>query len=388
KAGRATFLPLNLLRVGPPPEWRDEALRARGAVGMASELVKAQPGVERAVEYLLGRTVVMEALKPALALSRRLPAGARIVTVEGELITPGGAVSGGAFGRSQGREFLARRQAMLDLAAAMKERSRHIEALRDQWQRAAREAARMRQALQEEGVRRGQLEAEAAAARRRALELDGMGERLLARRRRLDGETERAAREGKDLEGRIAACTEALQAVRAQTADAQARVEAGAADAERERRLLPEQAPGLHEARARLPAREQEEAHRAAAARRAEAAEQRAAQRLREAEERRREVVRRRTGLLEEQEAERQRLPTLESALEGAWRAREEAQATAQAVREEGRRREEETAALRREVAARQAALQRARSEWERLDREVANLRERAERLGMELPPA
>lgn len=386
KAGRATFLPLNLLRVGPAPSWREEALRAEGAVGMASELVKVQPGAERAVQYLLGRTVVMEALKPALALSRRLPAGARIVTAEGELINPGGAVSGGAFGRSQGREFLARRQAMLDLAAAMKERSRQIEALREQWQQAAREAVRIRQALQEEEVRRGQLEAEAAGARRRVLELKEMGERLLARRRRLDGEMERAARDGKDLETRIAACAEALEAARARAADAHGQMEACAAEAERERRALEERAPGLNEAQARLAALEQEEAHRAAAARKAEAAEHRAAQRLREAEERRREMDRRRGTLLQEQEAERGRLPELEAALEAARQARQQAGAMVRTAREEGRRLEEETAALRRDVAARNSALQRARSEWERLDREMDNLRERAERLELDLP--
>ena len=93
KAGRVTFLPLDILRTRP---FRGGALLDEaGVIGLASELLDYDPKYEVAVQQLLGSTVVVEDLDTAIKLTRRFRHNARLVTLEGELINTSGAVTGG-----------------------------------------------------------------------------------------------------------------------------------------------------------------------------------------------------------------------------------------------------------------------------------------------------
>jgi chromosome segregation protein len=91
KVGRATFLPLNLIK---PFSKKDLPPPQEGFLGMAARLVQAPVEFKKVVDYLLGGVLVAENLEAALLLARSTK-GWRIVTLEGELITPGGAISGG-----------------------------------------------------------------------------------------------------------------------------------------------------------------------------------------------------------------------------------------------------------------------------------------------------
>jgi chromosome segregation protein len=98
--GRATFLPLDLIEPREaPPRW-DEMRRHPGVIGLASELVQYDRRLERAVSYLLGGVVVCRDLDTAIELKRR-GLRARCVTLEGELVVPQGAMTGGSV-KSQG----------------------------------------------------------------------------------------------------------------------------------------------------------------------------------------------------------------------------------------------------------------------------------------------
>ncbi|NLJ55569.1 MAG: chromosome segregation protein SMC [Firmicutes bacterium] len=92
KAGKATFLPLDLLRVTAK---KAPGFLAGEFLGVASELVEAAPRCKKVVDYLLGYILVAGNLEAALKLARNNRAGWRIVTLDGEMITPGGAISGG-----------------------------------------------------------------------------------------------------------------------------------------------------------------------------------------------------------------------------------------------------------------------------------------------------
>ena len=91
RGGRATFLPLDLLR---PPGRRDALLlREPGVLGNLSELCPSQPPIVG--QSLLAGTLLMQSLQAATALARRHAQRPRLVTVDGELIEPGGALTGG-----------------------------------------------------------------------------------------------------------------------------------------------------------------------------------------------------------------------------------------------------------------------------------------------------
>ncbi|MEQ8173572.1 MAG: chromosome segregation protein SMC [Syntrophomonadaceae bacterium] len=97
KAGRLTFIPLDILRVQKVPQAvRENWAGYKGVLGLASELVEYADTYARAVEYLLGRVLVVENLDQAVRLFKGLKYPLRIVSLDGESINLAGAISGGA----------------------------------------------------------------------------------------------------------------------------------------------------------------------------------------------------------------------------------------------------------------------------------------------------
>ena len=96
RLGRATFLPLDAVK-GDRALARPEALKEEGAIGTASSLVKADKKYDHIVQFLLGAILVVDHLDHALKIARKYDHRLSIVTVEGEYLTPGGVLSGGAF---------------------------------------------------------------------------------------------------------------------------------------------------------------------------------------------------------------------------------------------------------------------------------------------------
>lgn len=103
--GRATFLPLDGLRARKGHELGPLAGR-EGVVGYAHTLVTTQPQYAGIVAFLVGRTLVVETLANALSLVRGHGFRDEIVTLSGERIEGGGAITGGRFSRE--RSILAR----------------------------------------------------------------------------------------------------------------------------------------------------------------------------------------------------------------------------------------------------------------------------------------
>lgn len=110
--GRATFLPLT--GIGNKTTFNQEsALSEPGVLGLAHTLVQTKPQYEGMVKYLLGRVVVVDQIDHAIALARKYKHSLRIVTLEGELLNPGGSMTGGAFKNSS--NLLGRRREIEEL---------------------------------------------------------------------------------------------------------------------------------------------------------------------------------------------------------------------------------------------------------------------------------
>ncbi len=97
--GRATFLPMSSMKNRNEFNQKD-ALKEKGALGIASDLVKADPMYSGVLSYLLGRILVVDNINNAIAIGRKYHHTIRIVTLEGELLNPGGSMTGGAFKNS------------------------------------------------------------------------------------------------------------------------------------------------------------------------------------------------------------------------------------------------------------------------------------------------
>ncbi|NLY29726.1 MAG: chromosome segregation protein SMC [Firmicutes bacterium] len=121
KAGRATFLPLTGLRPSSIGERDLRRLEQDGVIGIASQLVQYETKYKKAVEYLLGRVVVTRDLDSAVSLSRSWRGFSRIVTLDGDLVSPGGAITGGSLPQSERSGLLQRRQEVSRLADAVRQ---------------------------------------------------------------------------------------------------------------------------------------------------------------------------------------------------------------------------------------------------------------------------
>jgi len=120
KAGRATFLPRSTVKPTARPDQLAGLSRRGGCLGIAADLVTYPPGVEPVVEHLLGRVLVVEDMGSAAALSRGSQGWRAIVTREGDVIRPWGAITGGSpvasahlLGRAREIEELGAEQAKL-----------------------------------------------------------------------------------------------------------------------------------------------------------------------------------------------------------------------------------------------------------------------------------
>lgn len=93
RQGRVTFLPLSTIVERTPANIKFAP--SDGVIGWASELVKADARYRKIVNHLLARTLIVDTLDNALALAKKQGYKQRIVTLEGELLAPGGSLSGG-----------------------------------------------------------------------------------------------------------------------------------------------------------------------------------------------------------------------------------------------------------------------------------------------------
>lgn len=93
KYGRATFLPLTSIN-GKQTFSQPAALKEKGVLGLASDLVQVDSRYEGLARYLLGRVVVADTIDNAIALARKYKYSLRIVTLEGELLSAGGSMTG------------------------------------------------------------------------------------------------------------------------------------------------------------------------------------------------------------------------------------------------------------------------------------------------------
>lgn len=122
--GRATFLPLTSIRaysgLGKP-----EALKEPGAIGTANTLVQIEDKYRTLADNLLGRTLVVDHIDHGLAIARKYNQSIRIVTLEGELINPGGSLTGGAFKNSS--NLLSRRREMEEFEKTVKQLKREMD---------------------------------------------------------------------------------------------------------------------------------------------------------------------------------------------------------------------------------------------------------------------
>lgn len=112
RLGRATFLPLTSVSAKGNPK-NETLLDEEGVLGIANRLVKCDKKYDEVAAYLLGRVLVVDTIDHAIALAKKNHYSLHIVTLEGEYLSPGGSMTGGAFKNSS--NLLARKREIEEL---------------------------------------------------------------------------------------------------------------------------------------------------------------------------------------------------------------------------------------------------------------------------------
>ena len=95
KLGRATFLPLSIIK-GRSLELSQNILKSQGYLGIASELVNFKEAYKDIINYVLGKTIICDNIDNAINIAKILNYKHKIVTLSGEVINSGGALTGGS----------------------------------------------------------------------------------------------------------------------------------------------------------------------------------------------------------------------------------------------------------------------------------------------------
>ncbi|WP_423222545.1 chromosome segregation protein SMC [Candidatus Amarolinea aalborgensis] len=204
--GRATFLPLDTIRPAPPIRVPHGA----GVLGVAADLVETEPRLASLVQYLLNRIVVTEDLAAARRVRQGLGSGPQptLATLEGDLVRPGGSVSGGSSARNrQEGSVLAREREWRELPAAieaLKARSRQLDAQ-------VRQAEAKRQAALDSQRQLRSVQTQQEQQRAAGREALNQVQRDLDRQRQAERWHADLARQAAEESGALAARVSALQ---------------------------------------------------------------------------------------------------------------------------------------------------------------------------------
>lgn len=96
QSGRLTFLPVG--SINSKKAVLDGSITSdHGFCGIGSELIDFEPRYKKIFDYLLGRVAIVKDLNSAILLSKRGSNGVRFVTLDGEVINSGGAITGGRY---------------------------------------------------------------------------------------------------------------------------------------------------------------------------------------------------------------------------------------------------------------------------------------------------
>ena len=206
--GRATFLPLNSISQRGEFTQRG-ALNESGAIGLASGLVSADKEYKGLIGYLLGKVLVVDNIDHAIAIAGKYRHSIRMVTLEGESLSPGGSMTGGAFKNNS--NLLGRRREIEELEKKVKELASRYNEIRQSMEDNRRKRNEMRdivsslqQKFQEQSIGQN-------TARMNIEQLEKKAEEIRGSYVRIQREEEEIRRQTREMQADNAQITQELE---------------------------------------------------------------------------------------------------------------------------------------------------------------------------------
>ncbi|WP_456271572.1 chromosome segregation protein SMC [Bacillus sp. AK031] len=130
--GRATFLPMNVIKGKSIPAAQLSMLSSQESfVGVASELLDYEERYHSIISNLLGNVIITADLKGANTLAKQAGYRYRFVTLDGDVVNPGGSMSGGA-SKQKKSSLLSRKTELEELTAKLRQMEEKTASLEEQ----------------------------------------------------------------------------------------------------------------------------------------------------------------------------------------------------------------------------------------------------------------
>lgn len=127
--GRATFLPLTIVK-GKKISGEAELKKIDGYIDVASTLIDYKKEFTNAIEYVLGRVIICNDMDSALKIAKRSNYSFKIVTLSGEVVNPGGSLTGGSI-QHRGTNVIGRKREIEDTKLKIKEVEENLRIIAD-----------------------------------------------------------------------------------------------------------------------------------------------------------------------------------------------------------------------------------------------------------------
>lgn len=200
RLGRATFLPVSAIR-GRGLDGYQPVLRETGVIGTAFELVSCQEEYRQIALNLLGRILVVDGLDRAVRLAKKYRHQYKFVTLDGDILNPGGSMTGGS-AQKKGFHIFGRGREIEKLKGQLQDAESHAEKLREKHllaeedlQEIEKEAVEKKMELQALAVTRDGAETEREKAKADRKETEEKLSLLLLEERQLEEQLEHTEQE-------------------------------------------------------------------------------------------------------------------------------------------------------------------------------------------------
>jgi chromosome segregation protein len=195
--GRATFLPISAIK----PRYIDERDLDDnlGFVDIASNLVSCDDEYKDIISNLLGRVIVVDDIDCAIGISKRYKNRYKIVTLDGQVMNPGGSMTGGS--RSKGAGILSRANLIEELKSQAVELKNQLEQATNDYRVAFEDAKKASADLQ--GA-----DAELRKAKEELIRAEGDDKLIADKLKSLENQKSLMIREKENADGRILLLTE------------------------------------------------------------------------------------------------------------------------------------------------------------------------------------
>ena len=209
KLGRASFLPLTSVRGRKLDRIKGQN---DGVLGIASDLINYNKKYEQIILSLLGRTVIVKNMDTAIELAKKNGYSFRIVTIEGDVINPSGAMAGGSVAKKT-VNILGRSKEIEKLSKQIQNIKDEIEKLKNEKQKIIKDSSDIFEKEKELQEQAKQAEIDYNVQKQKQDSIDQFILKIENTIQKLKNEKENLVKQKEEAEKNIKSCEESVKKI-------------------------------------------------------------------------------------------------------------------------------------------------------------------------------